>query len=175
MPGEISLAHYGVLFLDELPEYPRAVLESLRQPLEDGFVTVSRAAVTATYPSDFILIAAMNPCPCGNLGSKVNACRCTQTMIDRYRSRLSGPLLDRIDLVIEMPEVSYDDLSSKPAGESSAMIRLRVNAARELQRKRFEGEGILTNAEMNASQIRRFCTPEGPSATLMQPAFREGV
>ena len=171
MPGEISLAHYGVLFLDELPEYPRAVLEALRQPLEDGFVTVSRAAVTATYPSDFILVAAMNPCPCGNLGSKVNACRCTQTMIDRYRSRLSGPLLDRIDLVIEMPEVSYDELSSKPAGESSAEIRLRVNAARELQRERFQGEGILTNAEMNAAQIRRYCTPEGSSAALMQQAF----
>ena len=171
MPGEISLAHLGVLFLDELPEYQRPVLEALRQPLEDGFVTISRAAATSTYPADFILVAAMNPCPCGNYGSRINPCRCTPAMIDRYRGRLSGPLLDRIDLMIQMPEVSFQDLSAAPTGESSAVIRARINEARRIQRERFREEGIFTNAEMSAAMIRRYCKPTGRSETLLQQAF----
>ncbi|MBQ2770850.1 MAG: YifB family Mg chelatase-like AAA ATPase [Clostridia bacterium] len=171
MPGEISLAHMGVLFLDELPEYQRPVLEALRQPLEDGFVTISRAAATSTYPADFILVAAMNPCPCGNYGSQINPCRCTPAMIDRYRGRLSGPLLDRIDLMIEMPEVRFEELSAAPAGETSKEIRERVNAARKIQRERFAGEGIFTNAEMSAPLIRKYCKPTGRSETLLQQAF----
>lgn len=147
------------------------MLEALRQPLEDGFVTVSRAAVTATYPADFILIAAMNPCPCGNFGSKTNACRCSPSMIDRYRARLSGPLLDRIDLVIDMPEVDYDELSGKADGEPSCEIRKRVNAARALQRERFKQDGIFTNAQMSAPLIRKYCVPTGRAETLLKQAY----
>ncbi len=173
MPGEISLAHYGVLFLDELPEFQRGVLEALRQPLEDGFITVSRAAASATYPAEFVLVAAMNPCPCGNYGSTVHPCRCTRSQIERYRGRISGPLLDRIDLQIEMPEVGFAELSEKAAGEPSDAVRSRVEAARERQRERFAGEGILLNAQMNAGLIKRFCAPDPQSEQLLSRAYAE--
>lgn len=171
LPGEISLAHLGVLFLDELPEFPRDVLEALRQPLEDGAVTVSRIAATVTYPAAFMLVAAMNPCPCGNAGSRTQPCRCTAAQVQRYRARISGPLLDRIDIHIEMPEVGYRELSDRSRGEPSSAIRARVNAARARQRERFAGEGILCNAQMNANQVRAWCTPEGAAERLLQQAF----
>lgn len=171
LPGEISLAHYGVLFLDELPEFKRDVLEALRQPLEDGMITVSRAAATALYPAEFTLVAAMNPCPCGNYGSRINPCRCTSAQIQRYRGRISGPLLDRIDLQVEMPEVGYSELADNIPAESSAVIRERVNRARQIQRKRFSDEGIVCNAQMHVRQIKKYCTPDEKSEKLLQQAF----
>ncbi len=173
MPGEISLSHYGVLFLDELPEFQHNVLEALRQPLEDGFITVSRAAATATYPAEFVLVAAMNPCPCGNHGSKIHPCRCAKSQIERYRGRISGPLLDRIDIQIEMPEVGFLELSEKSAGEPSAVIRARVEAAREAQRKRFAEDGILLNAQMSSKLIKRYCSPDPASEQLLARAYAE--
>lgn len=173
MPGEISLAHYGVLFLDELPEFRHDVLEALRQPLEDGFITVSRAAATATYPAEFVLVAAMNPCPCGNYGSRIHPCRCTKSQIERYRGRISGPLMDRIDIQIEMPEVGFLELSEKAVGEPSAAIRARVEAARERQRRRFANDGILLNAQMNARLIKRYCAPDAASEQLLSRAYAE--
>lgn len=173
LPGEISLAHLGVLFLDELPEFQRDILEAFRQPLEDGVVTVSRAAATVTYPARFMLVAAMNPCPCGNLGSRTQPCRCTQSQIQRYRAKISGPLLDRIDIHIEMPEVGYSELSDRSSGESSAAIRTRVNAAREVQRDRFKNDSILCNSQMNTNLVRRYCTPDSDSASLLQKAYAQ--
>lgn len=173
MPGEISLAHLGVLFLDELPEFQRDVLESLRQPLEDGVVTVTRAAATATYPAEFMLVAAMNPCPCGNLGSRTQQCRCTATQIQRYRARISSPLLDRIDLHVEMPEVGYTELSDRTPAEASAVIRARVNAARARQRERFREDGILCNAQMGARLVRKYCAPDAESETLLRTAYTQ--
>jgi magnesium chelatase family protein len=162
LPGEISLAHYGVLFMDEFPQYQTSVLEALRQPLEDGVVTITRAAAKTTYPADFMLVAAMNPCPCGNLNSKTKECRCTPAQIDRYRNRISSPLLDRLDIHIEMTEVNYEDLVSTARGESSESIRERVCAARKLQRERYEGDGILFNSQLNTPLMRKYCrmTPE---------------
>ncbi len=173
MPGEISLAHYGVLFLDELPEFRHDVLEALRQPLEDGFITVSRAAATATYPAEFVLVAAMNPCPCGNYGSRIHPCHCAKSQIERYRGRISGPLLDRIDIQIEMPEVGFTELSEKSNGEPSAVIRARVEAARARQRERFTGDGILLNAQMNARLIKQYCAPDADSERLLARAYAE--
>ena len=173
LPGEISLAHLGVLFLDELPEFQRDVLESLRQPLEDGVVTVTRAAATATYPAEFMLVAAMNPCPCGNLGSRTQQCRCTATQIQRYRARISGPLLDRIDLHVEMPEVGYTELSDRTPAEASAVIRARVNAARARQRERFREDGILCNAQMGARLVRKYCAPDAESEALLRTAYTQ--
>ena len=171
LPGEISLAHNGVLFLDEFPEFQRQVLESLRQPLEDGEVTVSRASANATYPARFILIAAMNPCPCGNRGSKTKKCTCTPSQIRRYASRVSGPLLDRIDLHIEMTEVGYHEITERRPAESSALIRERVKAARLIQAKRFQNDGIRTNAQMNSRLVQTYCTPTGTAETMLQTAF----
>ena len=173
MPGEISLSHYGVLFLDELPEFRHDVLEALRQPLEDGFITVSRAAATATYPAEFVLVAAMNPCPCGNYGSRVHPCRCAKSQIERYRGRISGPLMDRIDIQIEMPEVGFLELSERAAGEPSAIIRARVEAARALQRERFAQDGILLNAQMNTRLIKQYCAPDAASEQLLSRAYAE--
>ena len=173
MPGEISLAHNGVLFLDELPEFHRDVLEALRQPLEDGEVTVSRAAATATYPARFLLVAAMNPCPCGNRGSRTKPCTCTAAQIRRYVGRISGPLLDRIDLHIEMTEVGYREITERRPAESSETVRARVAAARAVQRERFKNEGIRTNAEMNGALIRQYCNPTGESEKLLKDAFRK--
>ncbi len=171
LPGEISLAHYGVLFLDELPQFSKSVLEALRQPLEDGFVTITRASAKAQYPSDFMLVAAMNPCPCGNYGSRVNECRCTHYQIERYRSRISGPILDRIDLHVEMTEVAYDDLASKAEAESSEVIRERVNAARQVQAERFKDEGILYNSQMSAGMLKKHCKLEPDAEELLKLSF----
>lgn len=173
MPGEASLAHLGVLFLDELPEFQRDVLEALRQPLEDGVITVSRAAATMTYPADFMLVAAMNPCPCGNRGSRTQHCRCTPAQVQRYRAKISGPLLDRIDIQIEMPEVGYAELSDRSAGEPSSVIRARVNAARARQRARFQDGGILCNAQMNARQVKQYCSPDADSENLLRQAYAQ--
>ncbi len=172
MPGEISLAHNGVLFLDEFPEFQRDALEALRQPLEDGMVTVSRAAATATYPARFLLVAAMNPCPCGNRGSRTRPCTCTAAQIKRYAGRISGPLLDRIDLHIEMTEVGYREITERRPAESSEAIRARVTAARAIQRERFKEDGIRTNAEMTGELIRRYCNPTGESEKLLRDAFK---
>ena len=171
LPGEISLAHNGVLFLDEFPEFARPVLESLRQPLEDGVVTISRANASATYPARFMLVAAMNPCPCGNRGSRTKACVCTPTAIHRYAARISGPLLDRIDLQIEMTEVGYREISERRPAESSESIRQRVSAARIKQIDRFRKEGIRTNAQMNGKLVQKYCSPTGESERMLKDAF----
>ena len=156
-PGEVSLAHNGVLFLDELPEFARNVLEVLRQPLEDGEVTIARAAVSLTFPSRFTLVGAMNPCPCGFYNDPGRECSCTPGLIQRYVARISGPLLDRIDIHIDVPPVAYAELSSRTAGEPSRDIRGRVTRTREIQQRRFAGEGIYSNAQMTPHLIRRFC------------------
>lgn len=157
-PGEVSLSHGGVLFLDELPEFRRNVLEVLRQPLEDGVVTLSRAAMTLTFPARFMLAAAMNPCPCGYLGDPLHACRCDPVAVERYRSRISGPLLDRIDIHLSVPAVPYGELAFGGAAEPSAAIRARVEAARARQRERFRDEpGLHANAHMAAREVRRYC------------------
>ena len=170
-PGEISLAHGGVLFLDELPEYKRSTLEALRQPLEDGKITVSRSGGTVTYPARFMLCASMNPCPCGNYGSSERACTCTPAEIRRYRRKISGPLLDRIDLQVEVDNVTYDDLSSREASESSENVKERVNAARRIQRTRFEGTGLNTNAEMGEREIAAYCRLSREGDAILRDAF----
>lgn len=171
-PGEVSLAHGGVLFLDELPEFRKNVLEVLRQPLEDGHVTLSRAAVSLTYPARFILAAAMNPCPCGYQGDPAHSCHCPAEAIERYLSRLSGPLLDRIDIHLEVPAVNYRDLASEVAGESSADIRARVDRARGRQRERFRGKpGIHANAQMGARELRRWCRVSDDVEGLLRAAI----
>ena len=172
-PGEVSLANYGVLFLDEMPEYSRHALETLRQPLEDRKVTVSRVAQTVEYPANFMLIASMNPCPCGNYGSKTQICRCTPQQIHNYVSKLSGPLMDRIDLQIEVDNISFDEFRSNGEQETSATIKERVNAVRDLQRKRFENDGILTNAEMSSAQINKYCKIDKDSERLLSKAFEK--
>lgn len=156
-PGEISLAHHGVLFLDELPEFSRRTLETLRQPLESGMVTISRASGSMDFPCDFMLVAAMNPCPCGYLGDPRHNCRCNHAAIDRYRRKISGPLLDRFDMIIEVPPVDPAGLLTKPDGESSAVIRERVVAARERQLRRYAGTGVHCNARLSGRDLRRYC------------------
>lgn len=165
-PGEISLAHHGVLFLDELPEFNRRTLETLRQPLESGVVTISRASGTMDFPCSFMLVAAMNPCPCGYLGDPRHTCRCRPAEVTRYRQKISGPLLDRFDILIEVPPVNPADLLSKPDGESSAAILERVMAARERQRRRYAGTGISCNARLSSKQLRKYC-PLTPSQQEM--------
>lgn len=163
-PGEVSLAHCGVLFLDELPEFRRNVLEVMRQPLEDGAVTIARTAGTLTFPSDFMLVAAMNPCPCGFAGDPKRECRCTEQNIRRYRTKISGPLLDRIDIHIDVPAVPFEALSSKVKGESSATMRERVLACRAIQAKRYAGlKGVRCNADIPAGKLQAFC-PIAPGA-----------
>ena len=170
-PGEISLAHNGVLFLGELPEYTRATLEILRQPLEDGKVVVSRAARTVEYPARFMLVASMNPCPCGNLGSETAECTCTPAQVARYLSRVSGPLLDRIDIHIEVGGVTYDELASSSYGESSEKVRARVNEARAVQLRRFEGSAAHCNAQMTNAQLIEFCALDAAGESLLRTAF----
>lgn len=170
-PGEISLAHGGVLFLDELPEYKRSTLEAMRQPLEDGKITVSRAGGTFSYPARFMLCASMNPCPCGNYGSAERTCSCSPAEIRRYRKRVSGPMLDRIDLQVEVDNVAYDDLTSQETNESSAAVKERVDLVRKIERKRFEGCGINTNAEMGERELRRFCTLTREGDDILREAF----
>jgi magnesium chelatase family protein len=170
-PGEVSLAHGGVLFLDELPEFRRNVLEVLRQPLEDGVVTLSRAAVSLSYPARFTLAAAMNPCPCGYFGDPTHSCSCGPLAIQRYRSRISGPLLDRIDIHLEVPAVAYGELVGEPSGDSSAEIRARVECARAVQRERFHGRpGIHANAHMSPRDLRRYCRLSGPVESVLRQA-----
>ncbi len=170
-PGEISLAHRGVLFLDEIVEFPRNVLEVLRQPLEDGEVVISRAHTSIKYPADFILLGAMNPCPCGFLGDKQKQCTCAQYQIDRYKARLSGPLLDRIDLQIEVPRLSPEELlNMEPAKESSKEIRERVIKARKIQKERFKNDGILTNSQMSPKLVKKYCILDEKSKELLKMA-----
>ncbi len=170
-PGEISLAHNGVLFLDELPEYQRNTLESLRQPLEDGVITVARAASTVEYMANFILVASMNPCPCGNYGSKDLECTCSPSMISKYMKKISGPLLDRIDLKIDVDRVSFYDLKDQSKEETSAEVRARVNAARKIQLERFAGEKIYCNAKMSSKLIRKYCELDEMGEALIKNAF----
>ncbi len=170
-PGEISLAHRGVLFLDEFPEFPRHVLESLRQPMEDGIVTVSRAAGTLSFPAKFILVAAQNPCPCGFRGDPKRRCICTQNQITKYQKRVSGPLLDRIDLHVEVPAVKHEKLTGEEkAGESSKVVRERVQEARERQQQRFAGTSLTCNAEMTARNIKKYCPLDGEEQNFLRQA-----
>jgi len=172
-PGEISLAHHGVLFLDELPEFKRSALEVLRQPLEDGHVTISRSAGKVTLPCSFMLVAAMNPCPCGYLGDPRHECRCSPAQIQRYRARISGPLLDRIDLHIEAPALSINELRTEKPAESSEVIRARVQAARERQLTRFAGTRTTSNARMTHAQIRASCVIDSSLGDLLQQAMEQ--
>ncbi|MCF7793678.1 MAG: YifB family Mg chelatase-like AAA ATPase [Candidatus Cloacimonetes bacterium] len=172
-PGEVSLSHNGVLFLDELPEFKKSVLEVLRQPLEDEIVTISRATQSLEFPAKFMLVASMNPCPCGYFGSNVegHACSCAIAQIQRYRSRISGPLLDRIDIHVEVPAVKYEQLSGAPSGERSKDIRKRVNDSRNLQLQRFTEENIFSNSQMNPKQIRKYCQLEEDSKDILKRAM----
>ena len=170
-PGEVSLAHNGVLFLDELPEYHRDVLEVMRQPLEDGVVTVSRAAGTAVYPSRFMLVCAMNPCKCGWYGHPSGRCRCSQKDVEKYVSKISGPLLDRMDLQVSVPSVEFEAMRRREKAESSAAVRERVNAARDIQKKRFAGTPITCNAYMTAPMVGEFCRLDAAGEKLLKGAF----
>jgi len=170
-PGEVSLAHNGVLFLDELPEFERNVLEVLRQPLEDQKVTISRAAMSLTFPSSFMLVAAMNPCNCGFYGDPTRECKCTPPQIQRYISKISGPLLDRIDIHIDVPAVKVRELSAQESGESSTEIRARVVRARQLQQQRFAGERVYCNAQMPPRLIRKYCQLDAASQQMLERAI----
>ncbi|MBE6954367.1 MAG: ATP-binding protein [Ruminococcaceae bacterium] len=170
-PGEISLAHKGVLFLDELPEFRKDALEILRQPLEDGQVTISRANGSVSYPSEIMLVCAMNPCKCGWYGDPSGRCTCSQNAVDQYLSRLSGPLLDRIDIMVEVPAVSYEDLTRRAPAESSEAIRARVNAARKIQQERFVGTDVQSNAQMSGRVLRSACELDEASSALLKQAF----
>jgi magnesium chelatase family protein len=170
-PGEISLAHRGVLFLDEFPEFPRHVLESLRQPMEDGDVTISRAAGSTKFPCRFTLIAASNPCPCGFFGDETRNCVCTPSTITRYQKRISGPILDRIDIHISVPMLKPSKLTERYQSESSRLIQKRVQTAREKQLKRFKGLKITSNAEMNNKQLKAFCNLDQQSILLLKQAI----
>ena len=170
-PGEISLAHGGVLFLDELPEYKRSALESLRQPLEDGVITISRSGGTVTYPASFMLCASMNPCPCGHYGSKKRRCTCTPNDVRKYRAKISGPLLDRIDIQVEVDGVDYDALVAQTQEESSAAVKARADRARKIQRERFQGTEISSNAEMGERETRQYCKLSAECEEILKDAF----
>ena len=170
-PGEISLAHNGVLFLDELPEFDKSTLEALRQPLEDGFVTITRAAGTLTLPSRFMLVCAMNPCRCGWYGHPSGRCTCSESQVEQYMRRISGPLLDRIDMHIEVPSVEYEAMRRREKPESSETVRQRVNAAREIQKRRFAGTEVSCNAYMTPSMVGRYCALDEAGDRLMKGAF----
>jgi len=172
-PGEISLAHNGILFLDEMPEYERRTLEALRQPLEDGIITVSRAAQSAVYPANFTLIASMNPCPCGYFGSNRHNCSCTSTMIHKYLHKLSGPLMDRIDLHVEVDGVTYEEIKNNEDEESSESIRARVNKARKLQYERFKNQKNHCNSKMNNEMLKKTCALDNECENLVKDAFEK--
>src|SRR5579859_257826 len=172
-PGEISLSHRGVLFLDELPEFGQTVLEVLRQPLEDKVVTISRAQGTITYPANFMLVGAMNPCPCGYYGDPIKECTCSATAIARYQKRISGSLLDRIDIHVEVPRVDYEKLADKRQAETSAVIRARVQTARTRQLQRFTGTKLTCNAEMGPNEVQTFCTVEPAAEKLLKVAMQQ--
>ena len=171
-PGAVSLAHNGVLFLDELPEFRQDTLEVLRQPLEDGKVTISRVQGSLTYPSRFMLVCAMNPCKCGWYGDPSGRCKCSERSVRQYHSRISGPLLDRIDLIVEVPSLDYTEVSSRTPAEPSSQICSRVTAAREIQRNRYAGSGVSGNAAMNQAQMREHCALSDEGAEMMKAAFR---
>lgn len=170
-PGEVSLAHYGVLYLDELPEFVRGALEAMRQPLEDGVITVARINANTTYPARFMLVASMNPCPCGNYGNPEKECRCTPIQIQRYLGRISGPLLDRIDIQIEMGAVSFQQLSGEGDGDKSITVKVRVNDARRRQLNRLRNDNIYCNAQMDNKLINRYCKPDEQGRELLKKAF----
>ncbi len=170
-PGEISLSHNGVLFLDELPEFNKTAMEVLRQPIEDGKITISRASASFTYPCSAMVVAAMNPCPCGYYGHPKRECRCTGNAVSKYVSKISGPMLDRIDIHIEVPPVDFEKLSSKVPSESSADIRKRVNAARKIQQERLKGSGVSCNAKMTPAQTKDFCQPTKDAMSLLERVF----
>jgi magnesium chelatase family protein len=172
-PGEISLAHHGVLFLDELPEFNRRSLEVLRQPLEQGSVTISRALASSTFPASFILVAAMNPCPCGYLGDAKHPCKCNPIQIERYMGRISGPLLDRIDLHIEVPAVPFQELSASADGTASAVMREQVSRARQVQRQRFGPESNRLNSRMTSRQLRKFCVLDDEGRSVLKQAMED--
>ena len=169
-PGEISMAHKGVLFLDEMPEFRKDTLDMMRQPLEDGQVTIARVSGTVTYPAEFMLVCAMNPCKCGWYGDPSGRCRCSDFAVENYRSRISGPMLDRIDIVVEVPAVHFEDLRSRAEAEPSANVKQRVNAARTIQNERF-GKGGMCNARMGPEELRRYCDLDEECAELMKNAF----
>ena len=171
-PGEISLAHNGVLFLDELPEFSREALEILRQPLEDGTVTISRVSGTLTYPCSVMLVCAMNPCPCGYYGHPSKKCTCTKAAVTKYLSKISGPLLDRLDIHVEVPPVEFSELSGKAGNESSLMIKERVNAARKIQMERYRGHGISWNARLTPSMQKKYCLLTEEAQNLLKNAFK---
>ncbi|HEY8445969.1 MAG TPA: YifB family Mg chelatase-like AAA ATPase [Thermomicrobiales bacterium] len=172
-PGEVSLAHRGVLFLDELPEFPAATLEMLRQPLEDRQVTIGRATGTVTFPANFALVAAMNPCPCGYFGDPARECRCAPAAIARYQKKISGPLLDRIDIHVEVPRIAYEQLADRRPGESSAAVRARVEAARAIQAERFAGTGLVTNADMGPRELAEYVVLDAVGEEMMKAAVRQ--
>lgn len=170
-PGEISLAHNGVLFLDEMPEYNRSTLEALRQPLEDRIISVSRAVGTITYPANFMLCGSMNPCPCGNYGSSEKVCTCTPQQIEKYKARISGPLLDRIDIQVEVDSVKYAELSDDSEQEKSETVRARVNRTRKIQENRFKDDGILTNSDMGERHIKKYCKLTQECENILKNAY----
>lgn len=170
-PGELSLAHNGILFLDELPEFSRSTLEIMRQPLEDGVVTISRVNATLTYPCNIMLICSMNPCKCGYLGDSRRQCTCTPNQINQYRSKISGPLLDRIDIQVEVPNVEYDDLSSTERGETSAEVKKRVNKARKVQLERYKDMSIYSNSQLDAGMLQRYCPLDDEGNAMLRAAF----
>lgn len=172
-PGEVSMAHNGVLFLDEMPEYTRHTLESLRQPLEDKEITISRSTGSVKYPANFMLVGSMNPCPCGNYGSKVLQCTCSEQARRKYISKISGPLFDRIDLHIEVDNIEYKDLSSKEEGESSAEVKKRINFVRAIQKERFLRDGILTNSQMSEKHLRKYCKLTEDTERVLENAFNK--
>lgn len=172
-PGEISLSHYGVLFLDELTEFKRNTLEVLRGPLEDGVVTISRVNSSFTYPCKFMFVASMNPCPCGYYGAKEKECTCTEQMISKYIGKISGPLLDRIDIQVEVSEVKYEKLEKSNNAESSKKIQERVNNAREIQRKRYKEDKIFSNSELTPQLIEKYCEIDNESKKMLQKAFEK--
>lgn len=170
-PGEVSLSHYGVLFLDEMPEFPKSVLEVLRQPMEDGSISISRANGTYTYPAKFMLVASMNPCPCGYLGDPTHECSCTQAQINKYLGKISGPLLDRIDVQVEVSPVYYKDLNSTVKEETSQEIKSRISKARKIQYDRYKGLDIFTNSELKGKYLTKFCKINEESSKILQAAF----
>jgi len=172
-PGEISLAHNGVLFLDELPEFKRTVLEVMRQPLEDRFIRISRARFTVEYPAGFMLVTSMNPCPCGFYNHPQKECVCAPGTVQKYLNRISGPLLDRIDIHVEVVPVAYGELSSERVSEKSESVRERVIKAREIQAKRFEGSGIYCNAQMSSKQLKTYCKIDEAGHTLLKTAMEK--
>ncbi len=172
-PGEISLSHRGVLFLDELPEFGHAVLEVLRQPLEDRIITISRASGSVTFPANFMLVGAMNPCPCGYYGDPFKQCTCSPSLVARYQKRMSGPFIDRVDIFVEVPHIDYEKLADDRLGEESEKVQNRVEAARSTQRQRFKGTGLACNAEMTPTEVREYCKTEESAQSLLKAAMKQ--